>query len=201
MIMTIKTYHQPEEAEPILRLFEKIASEEGWQPNGEIRAHQERSVYLGVWEEDRIVGGLQLVSPDASGHLPTHKVWGELPVIENKETVLHAAVLALLPEYRGKDNGAVFWNLGVELWRYCVETGVKSLWLEATPKTMRGYRLLGWPLVVQGELRVHWGEPCYSCTLSVREVAGSLAERAITSDRYRSLFTEAIAPAHVTVPV
>jgi hypothetical protein len=35
--MMIKTYHQPEEAEPILRLFEKIASEEGWQPNGEIR--------------------------------------------------------------------------------------------------------------------------------------------------------------------
>ena len=42
----------------------------------------------------------------------------------------------------------------------------------ATPRTLRCYQRLGWPLVIRGELREHWGEPCYLCSLSVRDVAG-----------------------------
>jgi GNAT superfamily N-acetyltransferase len=183
-----------EDREAIIRLFEGIALAEGWQPNGELRSHQERSVYFGVWDGELLAGGLQLVTPDTENRLPTHAVWPELESVENGSSVLHAAVLALLPEYRGKDHGAMFWNLGVELWRYCIKNEVKTLWLEATPKTMRGYKLLGWPLVIQGELRTHWGEPCYPCTLSVREVAGSLTERAFSSEVYRNVLLSMIAP-------
>ncbi len=180
--------------ESVIQLFERIASEEGWQPGDQLRAHVGRSVYFGVWYEERLVGGLQLVTPDEAGEVPTHQVWPELPVQDATSGVLHAAVLAVLPEYRGKDSGAAFWQLGSALWRYCVENQVKTIWLEATPKMLRCYRLLGWPLVVIGELREHWGEPCYPCSLSVREVAGSLAERALVSTTYRSIFTAALQP-------
>lgn len=182
------------EAEPVVQLFEQIAAAEGWQPGDQLRAHLERSVYFGVWESELLVGGLQLVTPDEAGEVPTHQVWPELPIQETASGMLHAAVLAVLPEYRGKDNGAAFWQLGSALWRYCVENQVKTIWLEATPKMLRCYRLLGWPLVVIGELREHWGEPCYPCSLSVREVAGSLAERALISTTYRSIFTAALEP-------
>ena len=78
------------------------------------------------------------------------------------------------------------------MWRYCVRRGVGELWLEATPHTLRAYRLVGWPLLVRGELREHWGEPCLPCSLSVREVAGALAERAARSEVYRRVLTDMI---------
>ena len=180
--------------EAIVRLFEGIAQAEGWQPGDQLRAHMERSTYFGVFDGERLVGGLQLVATDEAGEIPTHQVWPELSAIETPSLVLHAATLAVLPEYRGKDSGAAFWSLGIALWRYCIERGVKTVYLEATPKMLRCYRLLGWPLVVVGELREHWGEPCYPATLSVREVAGSLAERALASKVYRGIFTAALQP-------
>ncbi len=181
-------------SERVIALFEGIAAAESWQPGDQLRAHSSRSVYFGVWDETKLIGGLQLVTPDEAGEVPTHLVWPELPVQDKTSGVLHAAVLAVLPEYRGKDSGVAFWQLGSAFWRYCVEQNVKTVWLEATPKMLRCYRLLGWPLVVIGELREHWGEPCYPCSLSVREVAGSLAERALVSTTYRSIFTAALQP-------
>jgi GNAT superfamily N-acetyltransferase len=180
--------------ESIVPLFEQIAQEEGWNPTDQLYAHSVRSAYFGVWDGNRLIGGLQLVVPDEAGEVPTHQVWPELPTLDTTAATLHAAVLAVLPEYRGRDGGAAFWQLGSALWRYCVEHNVKTIWLEATPKMLRCYRLLGWPLVVIGELREHWGEPCYPCSLSVREVAGSLAERALVSTTYRSIFTTALEP-------
>jgi GNAT superfamily N-acetyltransferase len=178
----------------MLKFFEDIAQKEDWQPGDQLRAHVARSVYFGVWDGEVLVGGLQLVMPDEAGEVPTHQVWPELPTLDATAGVLYAAVLAVLPEYRGRDGGAAFWQLGSALWRYCVEKQVKTIWLEATPKMLRCYRLLGWPLVVIGELRTHWGEPCYPCSLSVREVAGSLAECALSSTTYWSIFTTALQP-------
>lgn len=185
-----------EEAEQVIQLFEGIAVEEGWQPGDQLRAHLSRSGFFGCWEEAMLIGGLQLITPDEAGEVPTHIVWPELPTLG--PDVVHAAVLAVLPEYRGKDGGAAFWQLGSALWRYCVEKQIKTIWLEATPKMLRAYRLLGWPLVVIGELRDHWGEPCYPCSLTVREVAGSLAERALVSTTYRGIFDYMLQPAPKT---
>ena len=182
------------EPEPVVQLFEGIAQAEGWQPEDQLRAHLARSTFFGAFDGERLVGGLQLIVADEAGELPTHRVWPELPTIETSSLVLHAAVLAVLPEYRGQESSAAFWQLGSALWRYCVEHSVKTIWLEVTPKMLRCYRLLGWPLVVIGELREHWGEPCYPCSLSVREVAGSLAERALASTTYRGIFDYMLAP-------
>ena len=192
--MQVKVCATREDSEKVLHLFEGIAEAEGWQPGDQLRADVERSVYFGVFDGERLVGGLQLVAPDEAQELPCHRVWPELPMIETATLVLHAAVLAVIPEYRGQDGGASFWQLSSALWRYCVENGVKTVWLEATPKMLRAYRLLGWPLVVQGELREHWGEPCYPCSLTLREVAGSLAERALISKTYRGIFDYMLAP-------
>lgn len=189
-----------EESEAIVQLFENIASLENWEPGDQLRAHTTRSLYFGVWSnqsgipgQDILVGGLQLVSPEG-GLFPSHQVWPELPHAEDTMPTLHAAVLAVRSEFRGRDSAAAFWSLGVALWRYCIENGIKMIYLEATPKMLRCYKLLGWPLEIIGELREHWGEPCYPCRLSAREVAGSLAERALTSRTYRNLFTAAIQP-------
>ena len=183
------------EADAVTHLFEKIAAAEGWQPGDQLRAHIERSTYFGAFDGELLVGGLQLVAPDGAGELPTHQVWPELPRIEKTSPALHAAVLAVLPEYRRKDCGAAFWSLGVALWRYCVERRIKTVYLETTPKMLRCYHLLGWPLVVVGELRQHWGEQCYASCLDIREVAGSLAERAFASTTYQGIVKAMIAPA------
>ncbi|WP_395089093.1 GNAT family N-acetyltransferase [Armatimonas sp.] len=140
--MRVETCASAETVEAVVRLFERLAHEEGWQPGDQLRAHVGRSVFFGVWDEDNLVGALQLISPDEAGEVPTHLVWPELPIIEASPLVLHAAVLAVLPEYRGQDGGAAFWQLSSALWRYCVEHQVKTVWLEATPKMLRAYRLL-----------------------------------------------------------
>ncbi len=200
----MKTCREDQEPkrEAVIALFEGIAEAEGWQPGDQLRAHVLCSIYFGVWTnksgkrgENRLIGGLQIVAPDELGKLPTHQVWPELPVVEVKSPVLHAAVLAVLPEWRGRDSGAAVWSLGIALWRHCIESGVKTIYLEATPKMLRCYKLLGWPLEPIGELREHWGEPCYPCRLEMRSVAGSLAERALTSTTYRRIFTTALQPA------
>jgi GNAT superfamily N-acetyltransferase len=199
----MKTYREDDEPkrEAIISLFEGIAAAEGWQPGDQLRAHTARSIYFGVWTsrsgrrgENKLVGGLQLVTPNEVGRLPTHQAWPELARIDPASPVLHAAVLAVLPEWRGRDSGAAFWSLGIALWRHCTQQGVKTIWLEATPKMLRCYKLLGWPLEPIGELREHWGEPVYPCRLAMRDVAGSLAERALTSTTYRRIFTRALQP-------
>jgi hypothetical protein len=143
-------------AEPIIRLFEGIALAENWQPGDQFRAHAGRSIYLGLWKDETLGGGMQLILPDGEGHIPSHLVWPELPQVGEESR--HAAVLAVLPEYRRIDHAAAFWSLCVALWRYGQENNVTTLWLEATPKMLRCYRLLGWPLVVEGELRQHGPE-------------------------------------------
>lgn len=190
--------------ESVLRLFEAIAAKENWRHEGELRHYIDRSTYLGLYhreegQESQIIGGVQLVLPDHETRtLPCHRVWSELPAPVSGG-VAHAAVLAVAPEWRGKSEGdnirlpAAFWTLCASLWRHCLSNGITEVWLEATPTMLRCYRLLGWPLVVQGELRMHWGEPCYPCKATLREVAGSLAEKATRSALYRDIFLSALA--------
>jgi hypothetical protein len=186
--------------EEIIALFEQIAAAEGWQPDGELRAHVARSTYFGLWRDDineagilgedrEIGGGLQLVRPDHNGALPTQRVWPEI-ALADPDSAAHIAVLALCEDYRGK--GGLFWLLTAAMWRHCVQEGIRELWLECTPRTLRAYRRFGWPLQVRGELRQHWGEPCHPCSLSVREVAGALAERAVRSEAYRNILTNMV---------
>jgi hypothetical protein len=181
----------------LVALFERIASEEMWQPGDQLLAHVGRSTYFGLWtlgegrHEKRLVGGMQLVRPDLAGSLPCCWVWPELD-FAGRTDIAHIAVLAVEPQWRGRFGG-LFWLLAAEMWRHCVLTGVEELWLEATPRTLRCYRRLGWPLQVRGDLRMHWGEPCYVCSLDVCQVAGELARRAVRSPAYRSVLLRATA--------
>lgn len=196
-------------AEAVVLLFERVAAEEGWNPDGELRAHVAVSTYFGLWADgdgatspegrpgapSLPIGGLQLVRSDAAGWLPCDRVWPELAPpsagAEGRTSVAHVAVLAVAREWRGRIGG-LFWRLTAAMWRHCVLSGIADLYLEATPRTLRCYQRLGWPLEVRGELREHWGEPCYPCVLSVREVAGSLAERAVRSEAYRHILADMV---------
>jgi hypothetical protein len=196
----------PEEVEGVIALFEAIAREEGWQPGDGLRAYTRRSTYFGLTlpvpggagAEEALVGGLQLVAAEPDGTLPTHAVWPETPrEAARPERVAHVAVLAVSKAWRNRHDdpggsNACFWRLTAAMWRHCVRSGVRELWLEATPTVLRAYRLLGWPLQVRGDLREHWGEPCYPCSLSVREVGGAIAERAVRSPAYRRVLDDMV---------
>lgn len=197
-----------EEVESIIMLFEEVARQERWQPGDGLRVYRDRSVYFGLWRGTTVEGGLQLVLPDAIGSLPFQTVWPEIVNAGGLRSA-HIAVMAVRRTTRGvrgyesdtevcaNDRAAPFsfWLLATEMWRHCVLSGVGELWLEATPRTLRCYQRLGWPLQVRGELRTHWGEPCFPCSLDVCQVAGELAQRAVRSPAYRSVVLRATATA------
>lgn len=188
--IVVQQIHRTAGINNLIELFQRVAAEEAWQPEGQLEAHTCNSTYFGVWVGEQLVGGLQLVQPDGAGKLPSHKVWPEL-AIDDPNSAMHIALLAVDKDWRGKAGG-LFWLLTAQMWNYCVKRGIRHLWLEATPRTMRCYERLGWPLKVVGELREHWGEPCYPCYLSVREVAGALAERAVRSQSYQDILANMV---------
>jgi hypothetical protein len=182
------------EIEALVRLFEAVAAAEGWQPEGALRRWQHRSVYFALKPQGEMAGGLQLVRPDASGTLPCQALWPEIPV-DPAGGHAHVAILALEAASRGQ--GRLFWPLVVELWRYCVGVGIPTLWIEVTPRVLPLYQRLGWPLRIEGELRRHWGEECYLCSLGIPEVAEALLRRAEHSSYYRPIVAQAF---RVTLP-
>lgn len=180
------------EVDALVTLFARIAVEEGWQPGGELTAYRHRSAYFCLHDSGLLVGGLQVVLPDEAGTLPCQKVWPEQE-FTGKVGVAHVAMLALAQPARGKQdevNGPspfLFWLLCVEMWRWCRENNIGELWLEATPRTLRCYQRLGWPLMVCGPLREHWGEPCYLTVLDIDAVTKSVAAKAARSQAYRHI--------------
>lgn len=182
------------EIEAVVRLFEEVAAAEGWQPEGALRQWLDRSVYFALERQGQGIGGLQLVLPDGVGKLPCQVLWPELPAGPASGRA-HVAILALSEPFRGQ--GSLFWTLGVELWRYCVGEGIATLFIEVTPRVLPLYRRLGWPLQIEGELRRHWGEECYLCTLGIPEVAAALLRRAEQSPFYRQIVAQAF---RVTLP-
>lgn len=189
--VTIVCPTDTEQVEALIRVFEQIAAEQSWQPGNQLRAYPQTSHYFAVLVAGEWAGGMQVVLPDADGHLPCHAVWPESEVIAQGCTA-HVTMLALCPQYRGRHG--LFWPLCVEFWRWCVAEGVETVVLEATPLMLERYRRVGWPLEVIGDLRTHWGEECYLTGMKVREVAGSLLARALRSPIYRVLIEQAIRP-------
>ena len=92
----------------------------------------------------------------------------------------------------------LFWRLAVEMWRYCVGENIATLYIEVTPRVLPLYRRLGWPLQIRGDLRLHWGEDCYCCSLGIPEVAEALLRRSERSSYYRQIISQAF---RVTIPV
>ncbi len=178
----------PGEAEALVRLFEGVAEAEGWKPEGALRSWPDRSVYFALEVRGELAGGLQLVLLDHDGTLPYQTIWPEVPLSAPGRQA-HVAVLALTAPFRGQT--LLFWRLVVEMWRHCVGEGLVSLSIEVTPRVLPLYWRLGWPLKVQGELREHWGEPCYPALLGVPEVAESLLRRAEHSAYYREIISQA----------
>ena len=176
------------EVEALVQLFEEVAAEEKWEPNGALRLWLQRSAYFALEVQGKFVGGLQLVQPDVSGALPCQAVWPEVSVASPRLSS-HVAVLALNKTVRGQ--GLLFWRLVVEMWRHCVGEGITTLYIEVTPRVLPIYRRIGWPLQVQGELRQHWGEGCYLCTLGIPEVAESMLRRAEQSSYCQEIVAQA----------
>lgn len=182
-----------EEVETLVGLFENVARVEGWQPEDALRHNRENSVYFGLYVQGQLAGGLQLVRSvlrdDSRGVLPCQVVWPEIPVPLPLSRRAHVSVLALDASVRGQGN--LFWMLVVEMWRYCVGEGIATLFIEVTPRVLPLYQRLGWPLKIQGERKVHWGEECYLCTLGIPEVAQTLLLKAENSRYYQHIIAQA----------
>ena len=178
---------EPGEIETLVRFFEGVADAEEWQHNGALRLWIKHSVYFALEVQGQIAGGLQLVVPNAEGTLPCQNVWPEVAV-PSKNHVAHIAILALDANVRGKQK--LFWPLTAEMWRYCVGERIATLYFEVTPRVQPLYQRLGWPLVIKGERRIHWGEDCYLCTLGIPEVAETLLRRAENSLYYQQIVSQ-----------
>lgn len=195
-VATLEAHRDPEAAEAVVALFERVAAEEGWEPGGELRLHIERSAFFSLHDDNQlkrpISGGLQLVLQDGDGRLPCCRVWPEIQISKETKSA-HIAVMAVAQESRGSGSGVIpaFWLLTVEMWRYCVLAGIGEVWIEATPRVLALYRRLGFSLTIRGELRVHWGEECYPASMTAREVAGALAVKAVKSRTYRAILANA----------
>ncbi len=188
---TIMRLEESGDINDLLKIFERVAEEEGWQPGSQLRAYPDTARYLAVLVGSDLAGGLQVVLPDAGGLLPYRAVWPEAQVCA-RGLVAEVTVLAIRRECRGRSG--FFWPLCAELWRLCACEGVGTIVLEATPRMLERYRRVGWPLEVAGDLRLHWGEECYLCKMDVRTVAGSLLQLALRSSSYRALIVQAVRP-------
>jgi len=177
------------ETEELRRLFAQIADEQGWQPGVQLQTLGSTSVYLALRLGGEIIGGLQLVRSDNEFELPCLGIWPEIN-LDGQTDIAHIRILALSRQYRGK--GDLFWLLCVELWRYCAASGISQLYLEVTPPTLRVYRRIGWPLQIVGDLRSHWGEECYLCSMRVGELADICMSRAQTSALYRRIVCQGL---------
>ena len=187
---------EPMEVETLVQLFEGVAAQENWQPDGALRRWQHRSVYFGLESDGRFVGGLQLVLPDTAGTLPCQTVWPDVTLTGLPRRSAHIAMLALAAGQRG--DPLLFWRIVVEAWRYCVAEGITTLMIEVTPRVLTLYRRLGWPLVIVGDRRIHWGEDCFLCSLNVAEVAASLLGRSFRARYARQVVMQAF---NITIPV
>lgn len=186
-VVQVDESHDKQTVETLLRFFERVAAQEGWQPGEALNRWRAGAVYFALEVDEQLAGGLQLVLPDAAGVLPYDAVWPEIATPTNQ--CAHVTILALADGFRGQ--GTLFWTLVVEMWRYCVAQGITTLFIEVTPRVLPLYQRLGWPLHVCGELRTHWGEDCYLCAFGIPSVAEVLLSRSARSRLYRQVVAHA----------
>jgi len=172
------------EARPLLSLFERIAKEQNWKPGKQLRAYPKSAIYFGLEVDGVLAGGLQLVCGNAHEGLPCLTVWPELD-LQGRNDVADIALLALDPTIRGRQE--LFWLLCIEMWRYCRDNGIHTLYVEVTPLNLRLYRRLGWPLQVAGPLRKHWSEPCYPCTMTITAAQQEVVDRSAKSPFFQRI--------------
>jgi hypothetical protein len=179
----------PAETDALLQLFQEIAVEQCWQPGESLQSTPPHAVHFALCQSANLIGGLQLVRPDAEGKLPCQQVW---PEVSLPDAPAHVTILGLTAEHRG--NPALFWSLCQELWCYCTDQKIRSLLLEATPRMAALYKRMGLPLQVISDARVHWGEPCLLASVDIVTVAGTVVLRARHSPLFRQLVMNSLQP-------
>ena len=189
--MQVGVLTETQQVERLLAVFADVAAEQGWQPGAYLQQRPATARYIAAQAGNEVVGGFQVVLPDAEGRWAFQSVWPEV-TLETAPRTAHIAILAIQPQYRGSVR--LFWSLCAECWRFCVGQGIEALTLEVTPLMLRRYCRLGWPLEVIGDLRLHWGEDCYLCQVDLRSVAGSMLMRCVRSPIYRPLVYQASRP-------
>ena len=185
---SVVTVSSLQEVNEIVALFELLATEEGWEPGDNLRIDRHRSVYFAGRSGHELAGGLQMVLGDGSNALPSQRVWPEIDLSERTD-IAHVVVLALRPQYRARHG--LFWGICIEMWKYCIARNISEIWMEATPNTLRLYQRIGWPLEIVGQLRTHWGEPCYLCRMGTDKVAAALTSKAKRSTTYKAIVDQA----------
>jgi hypothetical protein len=189
--ITIAKLDTAGEVAELVNLFQLLADELGWRPGDQLHAYPRTSVYFAAMVGQELAGGLQLVVANGADPLPSRHVWPEID-LSSRTDVAHASIMALKQEYRGFPG--LFTALTVEMWRHCATSGITEIWHEATTPTLRLYQRLGWPLEIVGPLRLHWGEDCYLCKMTVVAVAGNMVIKALQSPTHRETLATAVRP-------
>lgn len=184
------------DVESVLGLFREISCEQQWQPGTYLDTAPDNSEHLAIVIGGIVVGGLQAVFADKAGKLPYLHVWPEVIVPKSSA---HVTILGVRPECRGKAD--MFWSLVCELWSLGTDRGIECYLLEATPPMLSIYRRMGLPLEVIGELRMHWGEPCYLTKVDPIAFAGGVVIRARKSAIFNNRLNILLRPACVSAIV
>jgi hypothetical protein len=179
-----------EEIEEVITFFEAIASERSWQPKDQLRAYPLSSKYFALRVGNVLAGALQFVVGGVTIEgLPCLAVWPELQ-LQHQNEVADIALLALRKDYRGQRK--LFWLLCTEMWRYCVRHNICELWVEATPRVVKIYQeVFGWPLQIEGPLRLQWDEYCYPCKMSVDVIGEVIRARSQKLQTYKQIWEHA----------
>jgi len=181
VVQAITAADHPRHVSQIIALYEEAAIEMAWQPGDQISAYPSSSVYFAFEDAGRIQGAVQLVRGGTSEGLPVLKVWPELG-LAGRTDVADVALVALRKEFRGRRH--LYWALYAAMWRFCLRERISELWMEVPHEKLASYRGLGWPLSVEGPLRMQWEEPCYPCRVSVRGVGEAMIARARRSGTF-----------------
>jgi hypothetical protein len=171
----------PQQVGQIVALYEQAAVEMAWRPGDQITAYPSSSIYFAFQDAGQIQGAVQLVRGGTSEGLPVLKVWPEL-ALAGRADVADVALVALRKEVRGRRH--LYWALYAAMWRFCLRERITELWMEVPHEKLESYRGLGWPLSVEGPLRMQWEEPCYPCRVSVRGVGEAMIARARRGGTY-----------------
>lgn len=168
-VVTVSQLESRDDTLILLELFSQIACEQGWQPGTYLSSIPANSIHFALHSGGEIIGGVQVVLPDAEGKLGCHAIW---PEADTPAASAHITILALKKEFRG--NIELFWILGACLFSFAADNRIKTLVLEATPGMVGIYRKMGLPLEIVGTGKMHWGEICHLTAFSVAEAAGTV---------------------------
>lgn len=158
----IDVARSPEARSAIFRLRGDVVVARGWAraedlPGGhETDAHDDRSVLLGAWDREALVGAARIALPVPGRPLPVEEDFGL--VVEPNGHVVELGRMCVAPSHRGAER-RMFVALICRCWLEMRARGFSRACGAFEPVVARMYRAWGFDVTILGPARVQHGTP------------------------------------------